>query len=56
MAELQELLVDVKANMGDGKLPTVKEVWRARDLESTLEKLNRGIRRIRGRWQVGGND
>jgi hypothetical protein len=52
MTELQDLLSGLKGEMGDGKLPTVKEMWRAGDLEPKLEKLNRSINLICRRWQV----
>jgi hypothetical protein len=52
LTELQELLLGLKEGTSDEKLPTVKEMWRAGDLEPKLEKLNRMVSRIRNRWQV----
>lgn len=52
MTDVQELLLGLTVDMSNGKLPTVKEVWRAGDLEPKLEKLNQSIKRIRSHWQV----
>jgi len=52
MTELQDLLLNLKVDLSNGQLPTIKEVWRAGDLELKLVKLNRSIKRIRSRWQV----
>jgi hypothetical protein len=52
MADVQGLLLDLKVDMRNEELPTVKEVCSAGVFIPRLEKLNQTIKRIRNHWQV----
>jgi len=52
MKELNNFLLSRRENTSDGKLPNVKEIWRAGDLKPKLEAWNRRINRVRTTWQV----
>jgi len=52
MKELNNFLLSRRENTSDGKLPSVKEIWRAGDLKPKLEAWNRRINRVRTTWQV----
>ena len=51
MKELNDFLLSSRENIGDAKLPSVNDNWRAGDLKSRLEVWNGRINRVRAPWQ-----